>query len=109
MADIADFRSGRDLAAFLGLVPRQRSTGGKTVLLGISKRGNTYVRTLMIHGMRSAFYHRKKRADQFTAFMERLVERGMHTNKVVVASANKAARIVWAVLSKNRAFQPLAA
>ena len=109
VANIADFRSGRDLAAFLGLVPRQRSTGGKTVLLGISKRGSTYVRTLMIHGMRSAFHHRKKRANRFTAFMERLVERGMHTNKVVVASANKAARIVWAVLSKNRAFQPMAA
>ena len=109
VANISDFRSGRDLAAFLGLVPRQRSTGGKTVLLGISKRGNTYVRTLMIHGMRSAFYNRKKRNNQITGFMERLVARGMHTNKIVVASANKAARIVWAVLSKNKPFRPLAA
>jgi transposase len=78
------------------------------VLLGISKRGSTYVRTLMIHGMRSAFHNRKKRASRFTEFMERLVERGMHTNKIVVASANKAARVVWAVLSKNMAFQPIA-
>lgn len=107
VANIADFRSGRDLAAFLGLVPRQRSTGGRTVLLGISKRGSTYVRTLMIHGMRSAFYNRKKRSNRITAFMERLAERGMHTNKIVVASANKAARVVWAVLSKNQSFQPL--
>lgn len=106
VANVADFRSGRDLAAFLGLVPRQRSTGGRTTLLGISKRGNTYVRTLMIHGMRSAFHNRQKRANPLTAFMDRLVARGLHTNKIVVACANKAARIVWAVLSRNQPFQP---
>jgi hypothetical protein len=105
IANISDFKTGRDLAAFLGLVPRQRSTGGKTVLLGISKRGNTYVRTLLIHGMRSAFYHRQKRDDRMAAFMERLSARGMHTNKIVVASANKAARIIWAILSKNTYYQ----
>ena len=109
VANIADFRSGRDLAAFLGLVPRQRSTGGKTVLLGISKRGNTYIRTLMIHGLRSAFHNRKKRANRFTVFMDRLVDRGMHTNKIVVAAANKAARVIWAVLSKKHPFQPAVA
>ena len=105
VANISDFRTGRDLAAFLGLVPRQRSTGGKTILLGISKRGNTYLRTLLIHGMRSAFYNRKKRQNEVTTFMERLHDRGMHTNKIVVASANKAARIIWAVLSKNTGYQ----
>lgn len=109
VANISDFRTGRDLAAFLGLVPRQRSTGGKTILLGISKRGNTYVRTLMIHGMRSAFYNRRKRESRMAEFMERLCARGMHTNKIVVASANKVARIVWAVLSRNEPFQPVAA
>lgn len=109
VANISDFKTGRDLAAFLGLVPRQRSTGGRTVLLGISKRGNTYMRTLMIHGMRSAFYNRKKRANRITAFMERLADRGLHTNKIVVASANKVARIIWAVLSRNQCFQPVAA
>ena len=109
VANISDFRTGRDLAAFLGLVPRQRSTGGKTILLGISKRGNTHVRTLMIHGMRSAFYHRRKRESRMAEFMERLCARGMHTNKIVVASANKVARIVWAVLSRNEPFQPVAA
>lgn len=109
VANISDFRSGRDLAAFLGLVPRQRSTGGKTTLLGISKRGNTFVRTLMIHGMRSAFYNRTKGENGITRFMERLVERGTHTNKIVVASANKAARIIWAVLTRNTPFQPTAA
>lgn len=70
------------------------------MLLGISKHGSTYVRTLMIHGMRSAF-NRSKRTSRFTAFMDPLVARGMHTNKVVVASANKAARVIWAVLSKQ--------
>jgi transposase len=109
VANISDFKSGRDLAAFLGLVPRQRSTGGRTVLLGISKRGNTYVRTLMIHGMRSTFYNRKKRANRITAFMERLADRGLHTNKIVVASANKVARIIWAVLLRNQYFQPVVA
>ena len=106
VANISDFKTGRDLAAFLGLVPRQRSTGGKTVLLGISKRGNRYLRTLMIHGMRSAFYNRTKQHNDMTVFMERLSERGMHTNKIVVASANKAARIIWAILSKNTHYQP---
>jgi transposase len=109
VADISGFGRGRDLAAFLGLVPRQRSTGGKTTLLGISKRGNSYVRTLMIHGMRSAFYNRNKRQNGVTAFMERLVARGLHTNKIVVASANKVARIVWAVLTRSTSFQPNAA
>jgi transposase len=108
VANISDFRSGRDLAAFLGLVPRQRSTGGKTTLLGISKRGNSYVRTLMIHGMRSAFHNRRKNENGVTRFMERLVERGTHVNKIVVASANKAARIIWALLARNTVFQPAA-
>ena len=108
-ADVGDFRSGRDLAAFLGLVPRQRSAGGKSVLLGISKRGHTYVRTMLIHGMRSVFYNRQKRSNRLTTFMDRLAERGMHTNKIVVASANKVTRIVWAVLSRNQAFQPVVA
>ena len=106
-ANISDFRTGH-LAAFLGLVPRQRSTGGKTVLLGISKRGNTYVRTMMIHGMRSAFHHRARRDNRMTQFMDRMVERGLHTNKIVVAAPNKAARVVWAVLAKNTQFQPAA-
>lgn len=105
VADIAAFKSGRDFAAFLGLVPRQRSTGGRTVLLGISKRGNQYVRTLMIHGLRSTFYNRHKKTNQITQFMERLDERGLHTNKIVVASANKVARVVWAILTRNIPFQ----
>lgn len=109
VANIADFRTGRDLSAFLGLVPRQRSTGGRTVLLGISKRGNTYLRTLLIHGMRSAFYNRGKSRNVLTDFMARLHDAGMHTNKIVVAAANKAARIIWAVLTQKTSFQPNAA
>lgn len=63
----------------------------------------------MIHGMRSAFYNRKKHQNGITLFMERLVMRGMHTNKIVVASANKAARIIWAIMTRKTTFQPLAA
>ena len=63
----------------------------------------------MIHGMRSAFFNRKKRENGLSMFMERLVERGMHANKIVVASANKAARIIWAMLTQNTSFQPNAA
>lgn len=105
VACIGDFRGGRDLAAFLGLVPKQRSTGGKTTLLGVSKRGNTYVRARMIHGVRSAFHNRQKRTNGLTAFMDGLVERGLHTNKIVIARANKTARVVWAILIKGATFQ----
>ena len=59
--------------------------------------------------MRSAFYHRARHSNRMTAFMDRLAARGLHTNKIVVASANKAARIVWAVLSRKMPFQPAAA
>lgn len=108
VADVSDFRSGRDLAAFLGLAPRQRSTGGKTTLLGISKRGNAHVRTPLIHGMRPAFRNRGKRDNQVTRFMDRLVDRGLHANGIIVASANKAARVAWAVLERNEGFRPVA-
>ncbi len=79
------------------------------MLLGISKRGNTYLRSLMIHGMCSAFHNRHKRTNRMTDFMDRLAGRGMLTNKIVVASANKAARITWALLYRNAPFQPTAA
>ena len=94
------FVKGRDFAAWLGLVPRQHSTGGKAKLLGISKRGNAYLRRLFVHGARSIFAtpHRDKLA--LDAWMQQLEQR-MHRNVAVVAVANKLARIAWAVLAKG--------
>ena len=96
------FERGRDLAAWLGLVPRQFTTGGKTKLLGISKRGNKYLRKLLIHGARAALPYVAK------ALLSRA-----HPNVVVVAFANKLARIAWAVLRRGEPFAakgaPLAA
>lgn len=91
------FRTARDLAAWLGLVPRQYSTGGKPTLLGISKRGNPYVRKLLIHGARSCARHLDRRRDRLGRWLDQL-ELRMHFNKVVVALANKIARIAWAIL-----------
>jgi transposase len=93
------FRRARDLAAWLGLVPRQHSTGGKQVLLGISKRGNSYVRRLLIHGARSAAMHLDKSRDRLGLWIVALRTR-MHVNKVIVALANKIARIAWVILNK---------
>jgi transposase len=93
------FKKARDLSAWLGLVPRQYSTGGKPTLLGISKRGNGYVRRLLIHGARSCVMHLDRSRTRLGAWIDKL-ERRMHTNKVVVALANKIARIAWVVLNR---------
>jgi transposase len=105
------FERGRDLATWLGLVPRQFTTGGKTKLLGISKRGNKYLRKLLIHGARAALpYGRAGHAARPVA--KALLSRA-HPNVVVVAFANKLARIAWAVLRRGEPFAakgaPLAA
>jgi transposase len=99
VGDGQQFRKARDLAAWLGLVPRQQSTGGKTVLLGISKRGNPYVRRLLIHRARSAFMHLDRSRDRLGQWVDTLRAR-MHVNKVVVALAAKIARMAWVVLNK---------
>ena len=99
VGDGKQFRKARDLAAWLGLVPRQYSTGGKPTLLGISKRGNPYVRRLIIHGARACLIHMKSARDRFGEWIEKLRAR-MHPNKIVVALANKIARIAWVILSK---------
>jgi transposase len=98
------FVKGREFAAWLGLVPRQHSTGGKATLLGISKRGNPYLRRLFIHGARSILTrtHRDKLA--FGSWMDQL-ERRMHRNVATVAVANKLARIAWAVLAKGETYR----
>ena len=99
VGDGRQFRKGRDLAAWLGLVPRQHSTGGKTTLRGISKRGNSYLRRLIIHGARSCVAHLNRERDRLGNWLDQLEQR-MHRNKVIVALANKIARMVWAVLSR---------
>jgi len=94
------FKSGREFAAWLGLVPRQTGTGGRVRLHGISKRGDTYVRTLLIHGARSVMTHRQRKP----WLTELLSRRPM--NVVLVALANKTARTIWAVLAHKREYQP---
>jgi transposase len=92
-----DFRNGRQVAAWLGLVPRQHSSGGKTRLSGISKRGNGYLRRLLIHGARSVVSRARTKTDATSVWMRQLVARiGM--NKACVAVANKMARVAWALL-----------
>ncbi len=100
----AAFDKGRDMAAWMGLVPRQYSTGGKQRLLGISKRGNKYLRTLLIHGARAALPSLAARDDALGSWLRMLLARA-HRNVVVVALANKLARIAWAVLTGNRRYR----
>lgn len=106
------FKHGRDLAAWLGLVPRQSTTGGKPRLIGISKRGNTYLRKLLIHGARAALPHVAERDTPLGRWVKDLLAR-VHPNVAVVALANKLARISWAVLRSGQHFAakgaPLAA
>ena len=99
VGDGRQFRRARDIAAWLGLVPREHSTGGKTILLGISKRGNRYVRRLLIHGARSCVTHLNRARDRLGRWLDALQSR-MHVNKVTVALAAKMARIAWAILTK---------
>lgn len=110
VAEIGDgkaFKQGRELSAWLGLVPRQHSSGNKTRLLGISKRGNAYLRTLLIHGARAVVRTcgNKKDARSQWILSKKL---GAGENKAAVALANKNARIIWAVLSRNEAYRPSA-
>jgi transposase len=97
------FEHGRDLAAWLGLVPRQVTTGGKPKLLGISKRGNAYLRKLLIHGARAALPHVAERDTPIGRWAKALLDRAHH-NVAVVAFANKLARITWAVLRHGETF-----
>nr|WP_256936039.1 IS110 family transposase [Caballeronia sordidicola] len=102
IGDATSFANGRQLAAWLGLVPRQNSSGGKNVLLGISKRGDTYLRTLLIHGARSVI-QAASRKEQKEGWLQRLLAR-RNWNVAAVALANKNARIVWALLARGREF-----
>lgn len=100
MGDPAAFRSGREFAAWLGLVPRHKGTGGRVRLLGISKRGDKYLRTLLIHGARAVLTNAKAPPDWAVRLSAR-----RPPNVVTVALANKTARTIWALLAHNRVYQ----
>lgn len=102
----AAFRKGREFAAWMGLVPRQYSTGGKAKLFGISKRGNRYLRKILIHGARAVVLRCKRDRVPMGAWMTALEARAPR-NVLIVATANKIARIAWAVLSSGEDYRPL--
>src|SRR5215831_912593 len=101
------FKNGREFAAWLGLVPRQHSTGGKPLLLGISKRGDRYLRKLLIHGARSVVRTVEGKQDGRSRWLQGLIVR-RGKNRAGVAQANKTARIAWVVLAKGERYRPAA-
>ncbi len=101
----AAFRKGREFAAWLGVVPREYSTGGKQKLLGISKRGNSYLRRLFVQGARAVLQQSAKQSSGLSAWLAQLTSR-THRNVAGVALANKLARMAWAVLAKNEKYRP---
>lgn len=108
VGDANNFRNGRQLAAYLGLVPRQASSGGKERLLGISKRGDSYMRSLLVHGARAVIHHinRRLRAGQpgGNPWVEQLLMR-CHVNEAAVALANKMARMAWVLLARDESYR----
>jgi transposase len=103
VGDARGFRSGREFAAYLGLVPRQSGTGGKVKLLGISKRGDVYLRTLLIHGARTVLTTQSRAGRTLDPWLAELLRR-RPKNVAIVALANKMARTIWALLAHGRAF-----
>jgi transposase len=97
IGDAKSFKNGPQVAAWLGIVPRQHSTGGKSTLLGISKRGDTYLRTLLIHGARAVIRIAERKPDA-DPWLKKLI--------AAVALANKNARIIWALLAHDREYEP---
>jgi transposase len=105
VGDASQFANGRQLAASLGLTPRQHSSDGKDRLLGISKRGDSYLRTLLVHGARSTLRTAKSKEDRLSQWAARLAERS-HYNVAAIALANKTARMAWAMLRHDTDYQP---
>lgn len=105
IGDPAHFKSGRHLSTWLGLVPRQYTTGGKPRLLGISKHGDSYVRTLLIHGARAVMNCLKNADDRCKKWVDQLSSR-CHHNVAAVGLANKIARIAWAVMTRREVYKP---
>lgn len=105
IGDVKSFANGRQLATWLGLVPRPHSSGGKPTLLGISKRGDSYLRMLLTHGTRAEIRMAERKADYTGSWLGKL--RGLrHQNVEAVALANKNERIIWALLAHDREYQP---
>lgn len=107
VGDAKFFKNGRQMAAWLGLVPKQHSSGGRDRLLGISKRGDRYLRTLLIHGARSVVYRCDKKQDARNRWLSDLKQR-RGANRACVALANKNARIVWALLAREETYRAAA-
>lgn len=99
------YKRGRDVSAALGLVPKQHSSGGKTVLLGISKRGDRYLRSLLVHGARSVVRLAANKDDRLSRWINK-IKAGRGFNKACVALANKMARIGWAMMRHNSVYRP---
>ncbi len=105
LGDANGFTKGNEFSASLGLVPRQHSSGGKDNLLGISKRGDGYLRKLLVHGARTVYQHAHKRDDGLSQWVKQL-SLNKHPNVVIVALANKTARMAWAMVSKEQEYNP---
>lgn len=105
LGDARAFSKGRDFAASLGLTPRQHSTGGRERLLGISKRGDPYLRKLLVHGARAVLRHAKDKDDALSQWANTLAT-CRHANVVTVALANKTARVAWAIVRNGTKYEP---
>jgi transposase len=101
----AAFKKGRGFSAWLGIVPGEYTTGGKQKLLGISKRGNSYLRRLFVQGARAVLQQSAKQSSALSAWLAQLTTR-VHSNVAAVALANKLVRMAWAVLAKNEPYRP---
>jgi len=99
-----DFKNGREMAAWLGLVPRQHSSGSKQLLLGISKRGDRYLRTLLVHGARAVIKQNNKEGALENKWLTKLIER-RGKNKACIAQANKNARIIWTLIANGSEYR----
>ena len=107
VGDAKQFKNGRDMAAWIGLVPTQHSSGGKEKLGGISKRGDKYLRTLLIHGARSVIRFSETKTDKRNVWVNELIAQ-RNKNVATVALANKNARIIWSILAREECYRPAA-
>lgn len=105
VGDARQFKNGRQMSASIGLTPKQHSSGGKDRLLGISKRGDAYLRSLLIHGARAVIRTARAKDDPLSRWVIRLADRS-HPNVAAAALANKTTRIAWAMLSRETDYQP---
>ena len=108
VGDATQFASGREMAASFGLTPKQNSSGGKERLLGISKRGDAYLRSLLVHGVRAVIRTAQAKTDRLSTWVIRIATT-RHPNIATVALANKTARVAWAMLTKGTDYRPQAA